>query len=168
MVPGSHDNFDNWLTLTSSSTQEKLMLMFSYNYEERSQTYFIENQCQIGIEKLKKGILTEYKGTMKNCGEHDVIKEFFYVSLKNKTKQIVNIASRYPEYPEAIQEKYLRYVDTYRRNGTDNFYAFLNYHAMNVDDVTLESLRFELWVSEKNAFQGDAIAGIRIWQFDII
>lgn len=39
---------------------------------------------------------------------------------------------------------------------------------MKQDGVTVDSVRFELWLNEKDAFMGDAIAGVRIWKFKIV
>lgn len=39
---------------------------------------------------------------------------------------------------------------------------------MEEDGVTVESIRFELWVYDQDAYTGDTIAGVRIWKFNIL
>lgn len=60
---------------------------------------FIENSCEVvGIEKTERGHQTEYIDTMKNCGYHDVVNEFFVFVLRvNNAKKIISIASRHLE-----------------------------------------------------------------------
>lgn len=60
---------------------------------------FIENSCEVvGIEKTERGHQTEYIDTMKNCGNHDVVNEFFVFLLRvNNAKKIISIASRHLE-----------------------------------------------------------------------
>lgn len=165
----SHSNYDSWLTLYSNSTEETLLVMFNYNYANRSQTRFIENSCEIGIEKVESTFQTEYIGTAKNCEYHDVVREFFIVGLNvNNTKKVVNLASRYPYSTETIHDRYLKYVDTYKRKDKDVYHAILKWPMMKQDGVTVDSVRFELWLNEKDAFMGDAIAGVRIWKFKIV
>lgn len=165
----SHSNYNSWLTLQSNSTEETLLVMLNYNYANRSQTMFIENSCEIGIEKRESTFQTEYIGTTKNCGYHDVVREFFIVGLNvNNSKKVVNLASRYPYSTETIHDKYLKYVDTYKSKDKDVYYVILKWPMMKKDGVTADSVRFELWVNEKDAFMGDAIAGVRIWKFNIV
>lgn len=60
---------------------------------------FIENSCEVvGIEKTERGHQTEYIDTMRNCGYHDVVNEFFVFVLRvNNAKKIISIASRHLE-----------------------------------------------------------------------
>lgn len=168
-IRNGHSNYNSWLVLKSDATRETLRVLLNYNYANRSQTMFIENSCEVGIEKIQRGYLTEYIGTVKNCGYHNAVNEYFVVGLRvNNTEQIVSIASRHLKSTEIMHEEYLKYVDTYRSKENDMYYAFLNHQAMEEDGVTVESIRFELWVNEQDAYTGDAIAGVRIWKFNIL
>lgn len=168
-IRNGHSNYNSWLVLKSDATRETLRVLLNYNYANRSQTMFIENSCEVGIEKIQRGYLTEYIGTVKNCGYHNAVNEYFVVGLRvNNTEQIVSIASRHLKSTEIMHEEYLKYVDTYRGKENDMCYAFLNHQAMEEDGVTVESIRFELWVNEQDAYTGDAIAGVRIWKFNIL
>lgn len=62
---------------------EALQVLLNYNFANRFPTMFIENSCEVvGIEKTERGHQTEYIDTLKNCGYHDVVNEFFVFVLR--------------------------------------------------------------------------------------
>lgn len=78
-IRNGHSNYNSWLVLKSDATRETLRVLLNYNNANRSQTMFIENSCEVGIEKIQRGYLTEYIGTVKNCGYHNAVNEYFVV-----------------------------------------------------------------------------------------
>lgn len=156
-------NYNSWLVLQSGSTRESLTLLLKYKSANRSQTTFVENSCEIGIEKTEIGNQTEYKATTRNCDNNNVVRDTFSVGLtSSKTEKTENIITRYPG--EAVNENHLKYVDTYKVQNEDTYYAIFKWPAMEKDGVTLDSLSFELWVNENDAL----ISRIRIWRFNIV
>uniref|UniRef100_K1QPN9 Uncharacterized protein n=1 Tax=Magallana gigas TaxID=29159 RepID=K1QPN9_MAGGI len=156
-------DYNSWLILKSNSTRESLTLLLIYKSANRLQTTFVENSCEIGIEKTEIGNQTEYKATTRNCGNNNVVRETFKVVLAfSKTEKTENIITRYPG--EAVYENHLKYVDTYKVENEDTYYAIFKWPAMEKDGVTLDGLSFELWVNEKNA----RISSNRLWRFNIV
>lgn len=156
-------DYNSWLVLKSSSTRESLTLLLKYKSANRFQTTFIENSCEIGIEKTELGNQTQYKATTRNCGNNNVVRDTFSVGLTfTKTEKTENIITRYPG--EAINENHLKYVDTYKVENEDTYYAIFKWPAMEKDGVTLDGLSFELWINENDA----PISRIRIWRFNIV
>lgn len=96
---------------------------------------FIEISYEVGIEKTERGYQTEYIGTMKNCGYHNVVNEFFVVGLGvNNTEKI---ASRHMKLTDIMHDEYLKYVDTYKGKENDMYYAILNHQAMEEEMASL-------------------------------
>lgn len=103
-----HSNYNRWLIRKSDATHETLQVLLNYNYANRSQTMFIEISYEVGIEKTERGYRTEYIGTMKNCGYHNVVNEFFVVGLGvNNTEKI---ASRHLESTDIMHDEYLKHT----------------------------------------------------------
>lgn len=158
--------YNQWITLKSTSTRETIDLFSSGNYDIRSQTDFVENSCEVGVEKYEKGIITEYVATVRNCENQDKLSTYFNCLLSDQSGGSIQWGSRDLNDPGSPSiRKYFKYVDTYyTRSEKGVYYAVLNHPAMKADSITLERFGFVLYVTEPN---DSAIAASHYWYFDI-
>lgn len=158
--------YNQWITLTSASTRETMYLFSNGNYKIRSQTDFVENTCDIGVEKYEKGNITEYVATVRNCADQDKLSTYFNCLLSDLSGGSVQWGSRDLNDPGSPSiRKYFKYVDTYyTRSEKGVYYAVLNHPAMRADNITLERFGFVMYVIEPN---DSAIAASHYWYFDI-
>ncbi|XP_065921679.1 uncharacterized protein [Magallana gigas] len=158
--------YDQWITLKSTSTRETVNLISNNNYDMRAQTIFVENSCEVGVEKYERGDITEYVATVRNCAAQDKLSTYFSCLLVDQSGGSIQWGSRDLNYPGSptIRE-YFKYVDTYyTRSEKGVYYAVLNYPAMKADNITLERFGFVLYVIEPNY---SAIAASHYWFYNI-
>lgn len=169
ILSNNNDNFRRWLVMKSESKSETVKLFLNYNFNIRTQTTFVLNSCDVGIEKTQKESRTEYKTTLENCAGGETLSKYFIAFIRDKSGKLVQLSSRDLSTPDngRIME-YYKYVDTYYTSiENDIYYAILNYPAMENDGVVLESFGFVLYVSEGYDLKGDDIAVSQIWYYDI-
>lgn len=77
--------YDQWITLKSTSTRETVNLISNDNYDMRAQTVFVENSCEVGVEKYERGNITEYVATVRNCADQDKLSTYFSCLLVDQS-----------------------------------------------------------------------------------
>lgn len=53
-IRNGHSNYNSWLVLKSDATRETLRVLLNYNYANRSQTMFIENDLTAAKSGLRR------------------------------------------------------------------------------------------------------------------
>lgn len=87
------------LTLKSKARRESLLMIFNRKYNLPPQTQFVENSCEVGIEKIAKGNSTEYITTVRNCTEQN-IRKYFFIYILNKSENGGTVLSHNLDVPE--------------------------------------------------------------------
>lgn len=157
------------LTLKSKARRESLLMIFNPKYNLRPQTQFVENSCEVGIEKIAKGNSTEYIATVRNCTEQN-IRKYFFIYILDKSENGGTVLSHNLDVPDDDHGfDYHKYVDTYYRESDKNIhYAVLNFPAMEADGITVKEFGFALSYSETFFFEeADVVAPRRLWRYEI-
>lgn len=168
ILSNSYDNYKRWLTVKSESQRETVQLYTNYNSKLRTQESFVENSCDVGIEKIQNDTRTEYKTTVRNCAESGTISKYFIAVIRDKSGKEFKLSSRDISTQTPFVE-YYKYLDTYYTEDENGiYYAILNYPAMKADGISLQFLWFVLLVSEGYDFyEGEAIALEHAWYYDL-
>lgn len=155
------------LLIKSNFTRETIKLGFSSYLFPISLTSFVINNCEVGIEKLENGNLTEYKARLRNCEYQEAHERYFMFDLRYNSGDNVQMYSLDKnETAFKRYSQYSKYATTYYASEEkDVFYAILNFPALIADDITVENFRF-LSVYDKNLY-GDSILGSHHWIYNI-
>lgn len=70
------------LLIKSNFRRETIKLGFSSYLFPISLTSFVINNCEVGIEKLENGNLTEYKARLRNCEYQEAHERYFMFDLR--------------------------------------------------------------------------------------
>lgn len=153
--------------IKSNTTRETIKLDFKRYIAPIPLTSFVINNCEVGIEKLENGNLTEYKARLRNCAYQEAHERYFMFDLLYKSGNNVQMYSLDKNEP-AFQRysQYSKYAKTYYTSEEkDVYYAILNFPALKADDITVENFRF-LSVYDKNLY-GDSILNGHNWIYNL-
>lgn len=155
------------LFIKSNFTRETIKLGFSSYLFPISLTSFVISNCEVRIEKLENGNLTEYKARLRNCEYQEVHERYFMFDLhynSGDNVQMYSLDKNEPAFKRYSQ--YSKYATTYYASEEkDVYYAILNFPALIADDITVEHFRF-LSVNDKNLY-GDSILGSHHWMYNL-
>lgn len=165
-------NSKRGLKLKSNSSREELGTNFNNKYNLPSQTQFLENSCEIGIEKFANGNATEFIATVRNCSSTDQleVRKSLYVTVRDRYGDAALVWSGNPfgHYKDDNIFDYHKYVRLYYKGSEkDVHYAVLNFPAMKDDDITLVNFWFMLSFSELSPYQeASMVAPFRVWSYN--
>lgn len=166
-------NSKRGLKLKSNSSREELGTNFNNKYNLPSQTQFLENSCEIGIEKFANGNATEFIATVRNCPSTDQLKvrKSLYVTVRDRYGDAALVWSGNPfgHYKDDNIFDYHKYVRLYYKGSEkDVHYAVLNFPAMKDDGITLVNFWFMLTFSELSPYQeASMVAPFRVWSYNL-
>lgn len=155
------------LIMESNTTRETIELDFKIYIAPIPLTSFVINNCEVGIEKLENGHLTEYKARLKNCAYQEAHERYFMFDLRFKSGDNVQMYSLDKNDPSFQRySQYSKYAETYYTSEEkDVYYAILNFPSLKADDITVENFRF-LSVYDKNLY-GDSFLTEHHWIYNL-
>nr|XP_034320786.1 uncharacterized protein LOC117687773 [Crassostrea gigas] len=170
-----NDNMNRRITLKSKSKGETISMYPNLNYNLLTKTSFIENTCYVQIEKDAMGVRTKYTATVSSFADRedlDNLSKYFIAYLRDKTGAIVELTTRHlNEIENENIVSYYKYLDTYHSGSkTDiynEYYAILNYPAIEANGITVQSFGFVLYVSSSDYYGNDMTIN-RSWYYKII
>lgn len=155
------------LLIKSNFTRETIKLGFSSHLFPISLTSFVINNCEVGIEKLENGNLTQYKARLRSCEYQKAHERYFIFDLRYNSGDNVQMYSLDKNEPAFKRySQYSKYATTYYGSEEkDVYYAILNFQALIADDITVENFRF-LSVYDKNLY-GDSDLSSHHWIYNL-
>ncbi|XP_052692970.1 uncharacterized protein LOC128171252 isoform X8 [Crassostrea angulata] len=169
-----NDNMNRRITLRSKSKGETISMYPNFNYNLLTKTSFIENTCYVQIEKDAMGERTKYTATVSSFADREDLGNlsmYFIAYIRDKSR-IVELTTRHLNETENENVvSYYKYLDTYhsvrKTDSYNEYYAILNYPAIEADGITVQSFGFVLYVSSSDYYGNDMTIN-RSWYYKII
>lgn len=166
---------DRMITVKSKSRGETIKMYPNLNYNFRVKQRFVENTCDVMIEKVTMGDRTKYTAKVTTFADREDLEnlsKYFIAYIRDRSGSRIQLSTRHLNETENENVvNYYKYLDTnYSGNKLDSYneyYALLNYPAMEADGITVESFGFVLYVSSSDYF-GDDMTMNRSWYFQIV
>ncbi|XP_052692973.1 uncharacterized protein LOC128171256 [Crassostrea angulata] len=170
-----NDNMNRRITLRSKSKGETVSMYPNLNYNLLTKTSFIENTCYVQIEKDAMGERTKYTATVSSFadrGDLENLSKYFIAYIRDKSGAIVQLTTRHLNDTENENVvSYYKYLDTYysgsKTDSYNEYYAILNYPAIEADGITVQSFGFVLYVSSSDYYGNDMTIN-RSWYYQIV
>lgn len=169
----NNDNMDRRITLKSKSKGETITIYPNFNYNFLTKTRFIENTCQVMIEKDAMGEHTKYTASVLSFADRDDLEnlsKYFIANIRDKSGALVQLTTRHPNQTENVGT-YYKYLNTnYSGRKTDSrtyYSATLHHPEIEADGITVESLGFVLYVSSSDYYGKDMTIN-RSWYYQIV
>lgn len=171
----NNDNMDRRITIKSKSRGETISMYPNLNYNLLTKTSFVENTCYVMIEKVTMGERTKYTAKVSTYADREDLEnlsKYFVAYIRDRSGAHIQLSTRHLNETENENVvKYYKYLDTYysgnKLDSYNEYYALLNYPAMEADGITVESFGFVLYVSSSDYF-GDDMTMNRSWYFQIV
>nr|XP_034319339.1 uncharacterized protein LOC117687202 [Crassostrea gigas] len=177
LMVNKYDNMNRRMTLQSKSKGETISMYPYFNYNLLTKTSFIENTCYVKIEKDAMGGRTKYTATVSSCADIEDFENlcmYFIAYIRNKSGATVQLKTRHLNETENEHVvSYYKYLDTYysgsKTDSYNEYYAILNYPAIEADGITVQSFGFELYVSNSDYMHyGKDLTISRSWYYQIV
>lgn len=102
------------LLIKSNFTRETIKLGLSSFLFPISLTSIVINTCEVGIEKLENGNLTEYKARLRNCEYQEAHERYFMFDLRYNSRDNVQMYSLDKNEPAFKRySQYSKFATTY-------------------------------------------------------
>ncbi|XP_034318717.2 uncharacterized protein [Magallana gigas] len=175
LMVNNNDNMDRRITLKSKSKEETISMYPNFNYNLLTKTSFIENTCYVKIEKDEMGERTKYTATVSSFADREDLEnvsKYFIAYIRDKSGAIVQLTTRHLNDTENENVvSYYKYLDTYysgsKTDSYNEYYAILNYPAIEADGITVQSFGFVLYVSSSDYYGNDMTIN-RSWYYQIV
>lgn len=176
MVNDNRD-FDRGITVKSNSTGEQVEMYPNLNFNLRTETDFIENSCDVGIEKVVSGNRTEFTATVRNCGNKDYPSLAFIAHISYKSGNPFQLESHDLDSNKTIYDaEFHKYFYSYYTSDEDGIYhAIWDFPALKADGYNFHSFGFAIDISNLHKFgdtmtamYGDIVTVVRSWYFEIM
>nr|XP_011416383.2 uncharacterized protein LOC105320222 isoform X2 [Crassostrea gigas] len=173
LIVNNNDNMDRRITLKSKSKGETITIYPNFNYNFLTKTRFIENTCQVMIEKDAMGEHTKYTASVLSFADREDLEnlsKYFIANIRDKSGALVQLTTRHPNQTENVGT-YYKYLNTnYSGRKTDSrtyYSATLHHPEIEADGITVESLGFVLYVSSSDYYGKDMTIN-RSWYYQIV
>lgn len=154
---------------------ETISMYPNLNYNFLTKTSFIENTCYVQIEKDAMGEHTKYTASVSSFADREDLEnlsKYFIAYIRDKSGAIVQLTTRHLNDTENENVvSYYKYLDTYylgsKTDSYNEYYAILNYPAIEADGITVQSFGFVLYVSSSDYYGNDMTIN-RSWYYQIV
>nr|XP_034319175.1 uncharacterized protein LOC117687105 [Crassostrea gigas] len=171
LMVNNNDNMDRMITLKSKSKGETSTMYPNFNYNLFTKTSFIENTCYVQIEKDAMTELIKYRATVLSFADKEDLEnvsKYFIAYLRDKSGALVQRTTRHPNETENLSYyKYVHFHYSGIKTDRPEYFAILNYPAIEADGITVESFGFVVNVSSYD-YYGNDITINRSWYYQIV